>query len=68
MSNQQPNWVPANGGTEQETHVAGRRLLYVWNNNVRNSGGPSHGYLDLDTDMILSDDEVQAIFARVRGE
>ncbi len=47
------NWVPANGGTETPTtYRTGRRLLYVW----QPSTG-KHAYLDLATDIILSDEE-----------
>lgn len=47
------NWYPASGGMETEfTTRGGHRLLYCW----RPSDG-AHAYLNLDTDIILSDDE-----------
>lgn len=52
----QGNWVPANGGTETPFVTRNkRRLLYCW----QPSSG-KHAYLDLDTDLILSDEEAQA--------
>lgn len=52
-------WVPANGGTETPITIRGFRLLYVWN-----TGTGKHAYLDLDTDIILSDKEVTDIFLK----
>lgn len=53
---QQGNWVPACGGTEQPfTTRTGRRLLYVWH-----TGTGQHAYLDCNTDIILDDKEAQA--------
>jgi hypothetical protein len=47
------NWYPASGGTETEFHTrGGYRLLYVW----QPSTG-KHAYLNLDTDIVLSDDD-----------
>jgi len=49
----QGNWYPASGGTETAfTTRSGRRLLYVY----QPSTG-KHAYLDVGTDIILSDDE-----------
>lgn len=46
-------WVPANGGTETEfVSRTGKRLLYCYN-----SALARHAYLDLGSDMILTDDE-----------
>lgn len=57
---QQGDWFPANGGTETPTTTsAGRRLLYVWQPSTGD-----HAYLDLDTDLILSDAEVDTAFGR----
>ena len=53
------NWVPACGGTEVPfTTRTGKRLLYVWQPSTGN-----HAYLDLDTDIILSDDEARIALA-----
>lgn len=50
--NQGP-WVPACGGTETPfTTRTGRRLLYCYQ-----AATGKHAYLDLGTDLILSDDE-----------
>lgn len=49
----QGEWVPAHGGTETPFVTrTGRRLLYVYQ---RTTG--RHAYLDLDTDIVLTDDE-----------
>lgn len=49
----QGKWVPACGGKETVTlYRTGRRLLYVWQ-----ASTGRHAYLDVDTDMILSDEE-----------
>lgn len=46
-------WVPASGGTEQPFFTRSRRRLqYCW----QPSTG-KHAYLDLGTDMILTDEE-----------
>jgi hypothetical protein len=49
--------VPACGGTEKPFTTKGYRLLYCWH-----TGDKKHYYLNLDTDMILSQEEVNAIF------
>jgi hypothetical protein len=52
----QGNWYPACGGTETEFRSrGGLRLLYVWQPSTGN-----HGYLNLDTDILLTEDEVRA--------
>ena len=46
-------WSPACGGTETPfTTRTGRRLLYVWQQSTGR-----HAYLDLATDLILSDED-----------
>lgn len=51
----QGNWYPACGGTETEFRTkTGRRLLYCWQPSTGR-----HAYLDLDSDIILSDEEAQ---------
>jgi len=53
------NWVPACGGTEQPfTSRTGRRLLYCWQPSTGR-----HAYLDLGSDLILSDEEAQYALA-----
>jgi hypothetical protein len=53
------NWFPACGGTEQPfTSRSGRRLLYCWQPSTGN-----HAYLDLGSDLILSDEEAQNALA-----
>lgn len=54
---QRGNLVPACAGTETPITVKGFRLLYCYH-----TGNGKHYYLNLDTDMILSDTEVNAIF------
>ena len=49
-------WIPACGGTEQPFNTrTGRRLLYCWN-----PGTGQHAYLDVQTDIILTNDEANA--------
>ena len=53
------SWVPACGGTELPFKSrSGKRLQYVW----QPSTG-QHAYLDLDSDIILSDEEAEASLA-----
>lgn len=52
----QGNWEPASGGTEQPFRAkSGKRLLYVYQ-----ASTGRHAYLDMDTDLILSDEEADA--------
>lgn len=52
---QDHNWHPACGGTEEPfTTRTGKRLLYVWQPSTNR-----HAYLDLETDLILSDEEAR---------
>jgi hypothetical protein len=54
------NWQIASGGTETPfTTRCGRRLLYVW---MPATG--QHAYLDLDSDLILSDEEAWAVLGK----
>jgi len=54
------NWYPACGGTEIPFYTrTGVRLLYCW----QPSTG-KHAYLNLETDLILSDEEAQTILAK----
>jgi hypothetical protein len=47
------SWVPACGGTEVPFPTrSGRTLLYCWN-----AATGQHAYLDVGTDLILSDEE-----------
>jgi hypothetical protein len=53
------NWVPACGGTEVPFKSrSGKRLQYVWQPSTGH-----HAYLDLDSDIILSDKEAEAALA-----
>lgn len=50
-------WVPACGGTERAfTSRSGINLLYCWN-----PGQNRHAYLNLDTDIILTDEEARTV-------
>ena len=56
---QDDSWLPACGGTELPFKSrSGKRLQYVW----QPSTG-QHAYLDLDSDIILSDEEAEASLA-----
>lgn len=49
-------WVPANGGTETPfTSRSGIRMLYCYNPRLGR-----HEYLNVDTDTIMSNEEVRA--------
>lgn len=52
-------WVPACGGSETPMTVQGVRVLYCWN-----TGTGDHAYLNLDTDIIMSDAEFDALCGR----
>lgn len=53
QAREQGPWLPANGGTEEPFVTrTGRRLLYCWQPSTGR-----HAYLDLDTDLILNDEE-----------
>lgn len=57
LADEQGNWQPASGGTEEPfTTRGGRRLLYCWQPTTGR-----HAYLDLDTDLILSNEEAQQV-------
>jgi hypothetical protein len=48
-------WTPASGGTEQIFRArTGKRLLYCWQQTTG-----KHAYLDVDSDIILSDEEAR---------
>jgi hypothetical protein len=50
-------WVPACGGTEVPFKSrSGARLLYCWNPRQN-----KHAYINVDTDMILTDQEASAL-------
>lgn len=52
---EQGNWQPASGGSEEPFLTrSGRRLLYCWQPTTGN-----HAYLDMDNDIILSNEEAQ---------
>jgi len=56
----QGEWVPASGGTETPFLTrSGATLLYCYQ---PRSG--KHAYLDVGTDLILTDDEASAILGR----
>lgn len=49
-------WMPACGGTEQPFRArSGVRLLYCFNPREHR-----HAYLNVDTDMVLTDEEARA--------
>jgi len=53
---EQGNWFPACDGTETPfTARSGRRLLYCYQPSTGR-----HAYLDLESDMILTDEEARA--------
>jgi hypothetical protein len=49
-------WVPACGGTETVFTVCGKRVLYGYNPKQH-----KHAYLDLDSDMVMSDEDYFAL-------
>ena len=49
-------WIPAAGGTETPfISRSGKVLLYCWNPKQKR-----HAYLDVETDMVLTDEEARA--------
>lgn len=53
---EQGNWFPAAGGTETPFRTrTGRRLLYCWQPSTGR-----HAYVDLDQDLVLSDEDALA--------
>ena len=50
------NWVAACGGREEPMTVNGTRVLYCWH-----TGTGKHAYLNLDTDIIMTDAEFDAL-------
>jgi hypothetical protein len=53
------NWYPAANGTEVPIkYRSGHTLLYCWNPALK-----QHAYLNCETDLILSDGDVEEIFA-----
>ncbi len=55
-------WVAACGGTEAPMTVNGTRVLYCWNSL---SGRHSrHAYINLDTDIEMTDAEFDALCGR----
>lgn len=59
LSKQSDSWLPACGGTEAPfVSRSGKRLQYVW----QPSTG-KHAYLDLDSDIILSNEEAEVALA-----
>lgn len=53
QKDQQGPWLPANQGTEVPFATrTGFRLLYVWQPTTG-----KHAYLNLDTDIVLTDEE-----------
>lgn len=57
MSMKDGYFIPACGGTEKPFTMQGRELLYCWNPVTK-----EHAYIDLKTDLILSDEEVNELF------
>jgi len=56
----QGDWFPASGGTEVPFETRSkRRLLYCWQPSTGR-----HAYLDLDTDVILGDDEAEQVLSK----
>ena len=51
-------WVPACGGTEVPFTRGNYRLLYMWNQTTG-----EHTYLNLDTDIFLTDEEAFEILS-----
>ena len=56
---EQGAWVPACGGTEQPFAMRGYRLQYLWQPSTGR-----HAYINCDTDILLTDAEVSALFLR----
>ena len=55
-------WIPASGGTEQPFTLNGHRLQYMWNSLT--GSYCKHAYLDLDSDIFLSEDDERRLRLR----
>lgn len=54
-ADEQGDWQPANGGSEEPFVTRNRRrLLYCWQPSTGR-----HAYLDMDSDIILTDEEAR---------
>jgi hypothetical protein len=57
---EQGNWTPACGGTEVPFRTrSGHTLLYCWQ-----ASTGKHAYLDVGTDMILSDEDAWILLGK----
>jgi hypothetical protein len=56
---EQGPWIPACGGKEKPMTVNGVRILYCWQPTTG-----KHAYVNLDTDVIMSQDDVDALMRR----
>jgi len=54
------SWLPASGGHEDPFTLNGKRLLYCFN-----LAESRHAYVDLDSDMVLTDEEALRLFVRL---
>jgi hypothetical protein len=52
-------WVPACGGTEEIFVARNKRILYCYNPKTK-----KHGYLDVDSDIIMTDEEYFALISK----
>jgi hypothetical protein len=58
----EPSLVPACGGTETPVTANGRKYLYCWDKNRTGTFPGDHVYVDLATDIPLSQEEHNQIF------
>jgi len=57
VSGNEDRWVRASGGTEEPFFKDGKKYLYVYNPALR-----KHAYLDVGSDIILSEVEEMEVF------
>ena len=54
------NWIPACGGTEVPFKTrSGVTVQYLWN-----PVSGEHAYINCDTDVLISDEEIDGVFGR----
>lgn len=59
--NRIPRLVPGNGGKETPFTIRGRRLLWCWDANCSGVFLDNHTYLDLDTDLPVTQEEYDVL-------
>jgi hypothetical protein len=59
----EPSLVPGCGGTETPVTVNGRKYLWCWDRNCTGTFPGDHVYVDLETDLPISNEDYEALFS-----